>query len=107
MATKNNVIIRYTTPTIKFVFNTLDVGEIEDARLVIKQQRKAVITLDFAKATIGEGFVSWVLAQEDTAKLKEFESAEVYCDWKTVSGTRGRSKMTICTVEPAGYEDII
>ena len=107
MATKNNVIIRYTTPTIKFVFNTLDVGEIEDARLVVKQQKKAVINLDFTEATTGEGFISWLLPQEETAKLKEFENAEIYCDWKTSSGTRGRSKMTACTVEPTGYEDVM
>lgn len=104
---KINAIVRFATPTIKFVFSTLDTSQIEDARLIIKQRKEVVVSMDFADAAVSSGCIEWTVPQEETGKLKEFESAEVYCDWKTFSGTRGRSKMTVFDVEPTGYEDVM
>lgn len=107
MATKKYSIVRGTTPTFIFTFSTTDVSTIQVAYLVIKQKGKAVIQLGFDMVDVGENTLSWTISQDDSLSLIPFESAEVYCDWLLESGIRGRSKVLVCTVEPAGMDEVI
>ena len=105
-----NALIRYTTPTITFKFDTVDPADITAAYLTIKNVTNlstALISKALSAASVGEDTLSWTLAQTDTALLPAGESMNVYCDWKLANGTRGRSVVVTCYVYETGKEEVI
>ena len=99
-------IIRGTTPTISFVFSTVNVSDITVADLTIKQEGNAVIEKDITSATTTSSSISWLLSQEDTLTLSS-KTATIVCDWKTSAGIRGRSKIQTVDIGEAGKNEVI
>ncbi len=100
-------IVRGTTPTIKITFSEIDPSTIEIAYLVIKQLGISPIEVPFDRAVLGNDYISFTLTQNETLTLIEGNQCEIYCDWKTQDGTRGRSKACRCTVEATGKDEVI
>lgn len=96
-------IISATTPTISFSFSEVDPAEISIAYLVVKLFGNTVIEKDLSTAVLDEHSISWVLTQEETLLLKPAGAeCTICCDWKTSSGTRGRSKVGRYSIEESG-----
>lgn len=101
------MIVRGTTPTFAITFNTVTVSSINAAYLVFKHGKTAVLTKELADATVGEKSLSWKLTQEECFMIAGKSSVTVVCDWKLNDGTRGRSDVISCTIEPPGKEEVI
>ena len=84
------VIIRGTTPTIKYTFKTVDIETITRAILTIKKNGSIIVRKELSEATIGEDTLSWKLSQADTLAGSR-EGAKVMLNWLTTDGTRGAS----------------
>lgn len=104
-------IIRFTTPTIFFTFNQIDITDITVAYLTIEQNGRVVIEKDITTATIvnteTDKYISWKLAQTDTSKLSAGSKSKIYCDWKTTDGTRGRSYEVVEQIDDTGKQEVI
>lgn len=81
-------IVRGTTPLIRYTFNSITVTDITTAYLVLRQG-KDVVTKTLADCTVGDGFLDWVLTQEDTLALNDKRPCEICLDWLLNDGTRG------------------
>lgn len=99
-------IIRGTTPTVIFTFDTVSVSNITAAYLVIKQGDDVVIKKDISAATVGED-IRWTLTQQETLSLKRKPNATIYCDWKLRDGTRGRSRTQTEPIMDSGVDEVI
>ena len=100
-------IVRWTTPTIKITFDTIDPAEITAAYLTIKTNGSTVVSKDVTTMTVGDGFISWTLTQEECGNLAANTRAVVVCDWKLSSGTRGKSRTAVFNVVEAGKDEVI
>lgn len=85
-------IIRGTTPTIQYTFNTVNVANIVAAILTIKRGNATVIEKDLTSATVGTKTLTWKLSQEET--LSASGDASMMLNWKLTDGTRGASAVT-------------
>ena len=103
----NGVVVKYTTPTIRITFPTIDTSTIAEAYLVFKYGGAAILTKPLSEAVVDEGVVSWTLSQTDTGALPLYKTVRVYCDWKLTSGTRGRSKFAEFHIVEPGKEEVI
>lgn len=83
-------IIRGTTPTIEYTFNTVNVGDIVTAYLTIMQRGRMIIEKNLSQATIGEKSLSYSLSQEETLSLA-IGKANVMHNFVLGDGTRGAS----------------
>lgn len=100
-------IVRGTTPTIKFTFSSVQVSDIEVAYLVIKIAGKVVVEKDITTAEVGDNYISWTLEQENSLDFYVGYAATVYCDWRTFTGTRGRSSVGRYMIEETGKNEVI
>lgn len=83
-------ITRGTTPTIRYVFKTIEVSRIRTALLTIKQDGVIKLERDLTTASVGENDLSWTLTQEETLSLDD--ESEAMLNWVTADGTRGVGK---------------
>lgn len=100
-------MIQWTTPTIKFMFSTIDPQDIVSAYLSIYQELLLVIEKPLEDADIGEDYLAWTLTQTESSKLAPGIEARVYCDWKTSGGVRGRSEIAKDQVEESGHNEVM
>lgn len=102
-------IIRWTTPTFIFEFQTVQVSDITDAYFVVKQWDNAVITKDMTSATVDttNNRLTWTLTQAEAGLLSTGKRYAAMCDWLTSSGTRGRSKVLEGSIENSGKNEVI
>ena len=102
-------IIKGTTPTIIFKYKSINVSEITKAFLVIKQSVTTIVERDISSATVNteDNQLEWILTQAETLDLKVGTTVFISCDWLLTSGTRGRSRMYRCEVEPSGKNEEI
>lgn len=102
-------IVRGTTPTIIFTYRTVEVDEIDKAYLTIKQSNQVLVERDISSATIDtvNNHVEWTLTQTETLNFNVGTSVFISCDWLLKSGTRGRSHVLRCEIEPSGKDEII
>lgn len=84
-------IIRGTTPTIKYTFKKVDTANLTTAYLTIKQGSDVMVEKSISGAMRGEGYIQWVLTQEETLSLAR-GAVTFMLNWKTADGTRGASE---------------
>lgn len=99
------MIIRGTTPTIKYTFRVVDPASITAAYLTIKKGGEIVIEKDLAAASVGDNSLSWTLTQSET--LSVTGAAEVMLNWLLNDGTRGASAQTTASFVPNHIEEVI
>lgn len=100
-------IIRGTTPTLIFTFDTIDVDDISVAYLLVKQSGNTVIEKTFEDSTISEEKLMFSFTQAETLSLAQGVPASVVLDWKTIAGIRGRSNIYRFDVKQAGVDEVI
>lgn len=100
-------IIRGTTPTMIFTFDTISVDDITVAYLLIKQSNNTVIEKTLENSTISEGKLMFTFTQTETLSLAQGVPASVVLDWKTTAGIRGRSNIYRFDVKQAGVNEVI
>lgn len=91
-------IIRGTTPTIKYTFQTIQPEDIEVAYLTIEQCGTSRIEKSLSEAIVGTDNISWMLSQEDTLSLV-VGKVDCMCNWRKADGTRGASRVARITIE--------
>lgn len=102
-----NVIVQYTTPTIRITFKTIDPATIIEAYLVFKYAGDDVLTKPLSSATVSENSLDFTLTQSESASLPLNATVRIYCDWKLNDGTRGRSKYADYTIVETGYPEVM
>lgn len=102
-------VVRFTTPTFKFTFKKVDVSDIVEADLVVKQWDNTIVEKDFSSATVdtNENALLWTLTQAEAGLLLTGKRYAAMCDWLTSDGTRGRSKVDEGSIENAGKNEVI
>ena len=88
-------IIRGTTPTLKYIFKSVQVSDISIAYLTIKAKTDIEKTLE--EATVGTNYISWTLTQAET--LSFGDSIKAMVNWKLNDGTRGASEKKTIIIE--------
>lgn len=86
------MIIRGTTPTIKFTFKTVDPQQIVTAYLTMKQG-ELVIEKNLADGTVGENYIEWRLSQAETVSLDDDENIKIQCRYKIADSSAYVSKI--------------
>lgn len=99
-------IIRGTTPTLQYTFNTVTVANIAAAYLTIKQNNQILLQKDLTAATVGAKTLSWTLTQQDTLTIAAGQMS-VMLNWKLQDGTRGASETSIVMVSSNHIEEVI
>lgn len=90
----NTNIIKGTTPTLVYTFNTVRIQDITTAVLTVKRSGEIKVERDLTTATVGNDKLSWTLTQAETLDVDG--QAEIMLNWKTADGVRGASdKMTV------------
>lgn len=105
-----NAIIRGTTPTIMFAFETIDPAAIVAAYITIKSITDLdtpIVQKDYSSATLGATSISWTLTQTESLQLTAGDTVNIYCDWLLDEGTRGRSQVATCRVYETGKDEVI
>ena len=100
-------LIRGTTPTIKIAFKTIDTSAISVAYLCFKRGTATILEKSLESAIVQPGYISWTLTQQESFRLAAHQNIQVMCDWKLASGTRGRSTVLSCKIEPTGKNEVI
>lgn len=100
-------IVRGTTPLIRYTFNSITVTDITTAYLVLKQGGNAVITKTLDDCTVGNGFLDWILEQEDTLALCDRRPCEICLDWLLNDGTRGVGRTAQVGVSNPAKNEVI
>ena len=85
-------IIRGTTPTIKYTFETVNTSDIAVAYLTVKQGNAIKIEKDLSAGTVGTKYIAWTLTQAETLALA-CNMVYMMCNWRKNDGTRGASKV--------------
>lgn len=65
----SEIIARYTTPAITYKPSVVEVGNISEIFLVIKQQGFEKLRKSLEDASVSENGFTWLLSQEDTSSL--------------------------------------
>lgn len=102
-------LVRWTTPTFIFTFDTVDVSDIAEAKLVLKQFESTKLSKNLSTATVDteNKTLSWTLTQAEAGTFTNGTRVSAMCDWVTDSGVRGRSKVWTGMVENAGTDEVI
>lgn len=99
-------IIRGTTPTLQYNFNSVQVSNITVAYMTIKQGDTIVVEKDLAAAVAGAKSLSWTLTQAETLAIATGQ-AEAMINWKLNDGTRGASSKNIVAINRNHIEEEI
>ena len=99
-------IIRGTTPTIVYTFDTVSVLDISVAYLTISNKCNVCIEKSISEAIIGDNSVSWVLTQEETLGM-DADTMTAMVNWKLIDGTRGVSPKVQFVVAKNSKEEVI
>lgn len=88
------MVIKGTTPTIKYTYSTVDVSKITKATMTIKQDNTTICKRDLESAEIGDKYLQWTLTQAETLAINEHMNIQVQCKYKLEDGTVGASEIT-------------
>ena len=86
------MIIRGTTPVIRFAFNEVNPLEMTGAYLTIRQ-RNILIERELSDANVMANALEGELTQEETLSLEENVPAKVQCRYKFATGAVGASQI--------------
>ena len=87
------MIIRGTTPPIRFTFSDVNPLEMTTAFLTVRQAN-VVIEKDLAAASlVTDTMIEWQLSQEETLALEAGRLAQVQCRYRFLSGAVGASRI--------------
>ena len=83
-------IIRGTTPSITYAFDTIAVADIAEAYITIDYAGETIIEKDMSDSYTGDNALVWMFTQAETLAFP-IGNATVQVNWKLNSGERGAS----------------
>ncbi len=86
------MIIRGTTPPIRFSFTEVDPQAMTEVFLTIRQN-SILIEKDLSEAVVTQDAILWELTQSETLSLEDGWNAKVQCRYKFASGAAGASRI--------------
>ena len=98
-------IINGTTPTIQYNFSDVNVANITEAYLSIKQNGAVTLEKDLESATIGQKSLSWTLTQQETLAMQG--KVSMMLNWLLQDGTRGASEKTTVLIDTNYKDEVI
>ena len=98
-------IINGTTPTIQYTFNDVNVANITEAYLTIKQNGAVTLEKDLETAVVGEKSLSWTLTQQETLAMQG--KVSMMLNWLLTDGTRGASDKTAVLIDTNYKDEVI
>ena len=98
------VIVKGTTPTITYTFETVQLSDIHEAILSIKG-RAGTLAKDISTAEAGTKSLSWTLTQEETLAMSNYVS--MMLNFVLNDGTRGASAQSKILVESNHINEVI
>lgn len=98
-------IIKGTTPTIQYNFSDVNVENITEAYLSIKQNGAVALEKDLDTAIVGENSLSWTLTQQETLAMQGRVS--MMLNWLLTDGTRGASEKTTVLIDTNYKDEVI
>ena len=101
-----NGIARYTTPSISFKPRAVDVADVDEIFLVLKQNDKEIIRKSMTDATIVEDTFVWTFSQEETAALDRSVKCTAQIDYKAGVARYTTAPKTFAIMESA-IEEVI
>ena len=81
------MIVRGTTPIIRFNFVAIDTTNIAVAYLTIKQNGSVLIEKDLESGDVQEGYIEWALTQEETLAMSPCSDVYIQCRYKLSDGS--------------------
>lgn len=81
-------IARWTTPTITYKPSQVEMADITDIKMTIRQNGQVVLEKGMEAAQIDENGFAWLLSQEETGLLTQTLLLTVQVDYKTEGGLR-------------------
>lgn len=81
-------IARWTTPTIRYKPQAVEMSEVVEIYVTIRQKGQTVLMKSLEDASVSEDGYAWELSQEDTGDLIQNLMATVQVDYKTRAGRR-------------------
>ena len=87
------MIIRGTTPPIRFTFSNVNPLEMTVAFLPIRQGNVVIEKELSSASSVTDTVIEWLLTQEETLALEAGRLAQVQCRYKFESGAVGASRI--------------
>lgn len=100
-------IVRWTTPSITYKPEAVELSDIAQVRLVIAQSPCVEIVKTEADAVVLDGKLMWRLTQEETGSLVPKAAATVKIDYVTTGGLRYAVKGRIVNVTDSAVNGVI
>ena len=102
----SDVIARWTTPAITYKPSAVNIADVDEIYLVIRQHGSEKIRKSKADAVIDTNGFTWVFEQSETARLKAFDEIIVKIDY--TSGTaRYTTNPKKYTITESGINEVI
>lgn len=98
-------IVKGTTPTLQFTFNSISPSSITTAILTIKCRNTIVLRKELSEATVTSASISWSLTQAETLGINGL--TEIVANWLTSGGVRGVSKFVEARFISNPIEEVI
>ncbi len=87
------MIIRGTTPPIRFTFSDVNPLEMTAAFLTIRQNSVTIEKELSSASSVTDSMIEWQLSQEETLALEAGRLAQVQCRYRFSSGAVGASRI--------------
>ena len=103
-------LFRWTTPSFDIEFDDdLDVADVTEAILAIKQWGNTVIEKDLSTATVDteNNIITWVLTQSETGLITKAKKCEVQCDCLLQNGMRTTTEPVTYSVQDSAKNEVI
>lgn len=98
-------IVKGTTPTLQFTFNSISPSSITTAILTIKCRNTIVLRKELSEATVTSKAISWKLTQAETLGINGL--TEIVANWLTSGGVRGVSQRVDVRFTSNPIEEVI
>lgn len=81
------MIVRGTTPSIRFTFNAIQTTDITVAVLTVFQNGEVLFEKSLSDGNVGEGYIEWALTQEETLGMSPDRTVNIQCRYKLNDGS--------------------
>ena len=80
------MIVRGTTPSIRYTFTEINTADIAVAYLTIEQQKKLICEKNLEAAEVGDGYIEWTLTQAETLSINEKQNIQIQIRYRLDDG---------------------
>lgn len=100
-------IARWTTPSVTYKPSMVEMAEVDEIYLIIKQNGINIIVKDRGDAEETEDGFTWTLAQEESSTLLSRRNAIIQVDYTTETGGRYTTHPKQFEIGDSGINEVI